>query len=265
MQDVQGVESCGAASAGVASAGVEITADTSFYTRMENTLTPVPDMTVPKEWGVVGQEEIELLGVTKADFRCLLLKVLTPSLACTAAVVLYMPHPKLAWDLQFARFVMLWAFFMEMVRGWLHFLFPYSSHCVVSGMADTCKCRHHPMSLAILAVVTHQFGAANLILGFLYGILLVCLKFQHYADDLKVFALAMAATTIVRFVQAANSMGPASLRFFRAALPLGFLQGKSVDDRKKAPPGKTMQEVQIVIQLAGMAATACAWMQAPAE
>merc|ERR1712023_302046 len=108
----------------------------------------------------------------------------------------------------------------------------------------TVNVRHNKAALALTATVTHQFGAANLLLGCMYA---VPLLFPDPRCASLIYALAV--TLLVRVVQNYQSRYAAT-RFFRAALPKWLLNG-DVDSRKKAPPGKTIQDIQVVVQMVG--------------
>merc|ERR1719291_649036 len=94
-----------------------------------------------------------------------------------------------------------------------------------------------------MAILTHQFGAANLLLGALYGMLLL---FPDPAHRDLVYALSV--TFVVRAIQAYQTR---CRLFFVPALPR-WLQDGDGETRKKAPPGKTAQDVQVLLQLVGL-------------
>eukprot|EP00419_Tripos_fusus_P029618 CAMPEP_0172700962 /NCGR_PEP_ID=MMETSP1074-20121228/31287_1 /TAXON_ID=2916 /ORGANISM="Ceratium fusus, Strain PA161109" /LENGTH=161 /DNA_ID=CAMNT_0013522433 /DNA_START=26 /DNA_END=508 /DNA_ORIENTATION=- len=145
------------------------------------------------EWGV---SDVEGLGQSPREFKVLAAKVLSAALVATALLCLAMPGVEGSWCLFGAKAALFFAFFSEFVRGFLHFFWPYSSHLVFSGMADNINARHHRAELALIAMITHQFGAANLLLGSMYA---EPLLFPNPHNSSLVFALGI--TLAVRVVQ----------------------------------------------------------------
>eukprot|EP00927_Polykrikos_kofoidii_P054670 TRINITY_DN49059_c0_g1_i1.p1 TRINITY_DN49059_c0_g1~~TRINITY_DN49059_c0_g1_i1.p1 ORF type:complete len:227 (-),score=32.54 TRINITY_DN49059_c0_g1_i1:63-743(-) len=217
---------------------------------------PLVQLFQPTEWGVT---DVEMLGRREqlgrlSEFQCLTIKCLSLTVLTCAVVFAFSPAnpPSSSWCLYGAMATLGFAMVLEFVRGYLHFLFPYSSHLICSGMADIVDIRDKDAPLALVATVTHQFGAANLLLGAMYAAVFL---FPDPAHHSLVFALSI--TFVVRVIQA-NQMQCGAINFFRPALPRWLSQGDT-ETRKKAPPGKTAQDVQVFVQLAGlcMAVAAC--------
>eukprot|EP00929_Paragymnodinium_shiwhaense_P052991 TRINITY_DN26532_c0_g3_i1.p1 TRINITY_DN26532_c0_g3~~TRINITY_DN26532_c0_g3_i1.p1 ORF type:complete len:222 (-),score=39.87 TRINITY_DN26532_c0_g3_i1:296-961(-) len=217
---------------------------------MAQQTAPMLDLFEAKEWNVT---EVDTLGTRSAnEAKKLGAKLVTLSLLTTGLVCAFMPRPlDGSVCLLVAKVVLIFALFMEFVRGYLHFFWPYSSHLTVSGMADNVNIRHNEAALGLVAQVTHQFGAANLLLGCMYA---PPLLFPDPHNASLVYALAV--TLVVRIVQAYQRSCKATT-FFQAALPK-WLAGGDLATRQKAPPGKSLQDLQILVQLIGMAAAVAA-------
>jgi len=222
----------------------------------EDLLQPLEweDLLQPLEWGVT---DVETLGKRDpSEFNRLAFgKVLPLTVLTTSVLFVFTPSAPPGSSRYFwgARAVVCFALLMELVRGYLHFFFPYSSHLVFSGLADTCRLRpatsgepnlHRVLGLALTAMVTHQFGAANLVLGFMYA---APLLFPDPTYGQLVYTLVV--TFIVRVIQ---SLQTQTCPFFVPAFPK-WLRETDAGSRKKAPPGKTFQDVQILLQIAGLA------------
>mmetsp|Transcript_30211 Transcript_30211/g.83094 ORF Transcript_30211/g.83094 Transcript_30211/m.83094 type:complete len:231 (-) Transcript_30211:183-875(-) len=218
----------------------------------------IEDLLEPCELGTVGIDEVARLGRRyDGEAKWLGSKVFVLTALTCMAVYFATPGVRRSpWYFYGARATVAVALCLEFFRGYLHFMFPYSSHLVFSGMADNVGVRSNPAALGFVAIVTHQFGAANLLLGAMYAV-----PFLYPDPYHRLLLYTCSVTCAVRAIQN-YQQHCGCFRFFRAALPK-WLTGGDAETRKKAPPGKTVQDIQAITQVLGLFMATAAWWWAP--
>lgn len=127
--------------------------------------------------------------------------------------------------------------FLEFQRGSLHFLYPIRSHTQVSKITDTYNLNGDSDEAKPLFLVTYQFGAANLILGFMYMVILM-----FCSQNLNALKSTLIFTFVIRLMQQING-------YFRLWASDVF---EAPNNNPITAPGKYVQAVQLLIIVIGL-------------
>lgn len=125
---------------------------------------------------------------------------------------------------------------LEFIRGNLHFFFPKKSHTEVSKITDTFGLDEDDVKSNPLYLVTLQFGAANLLLGFMYMIILII-----NAYNVNMIKIVFIITFFVRILQEGNRL----LKFWASDI-YNIPEDSSVE-----APGKDFQIIQSIVLIIG--------------
>ncbi len=134
-----------------------------------------------------------------------------------------------------AIIVVIISMILEFIRGSLHFFYPIKSHTEVSKIVETYNIdmsKPNPLFL-----VTFQYGAANLLLGFMY---MSTLLFS--SEKINAIKFVLVTTMMVRTLQILNT---------KFKIWDGQIFDLPEDSEIKAP-GKVLQSLQLPLMFVGL-------------
>lgn len=126
---------------------------------------------------------------------------------------------------------------LEFERGSLHFFNPIKSHTEVSKITNTYNLDGKSYQAKPLFLVTYQFGAANLILGFMYMVILM-----FCSQDVNALKHTLVFTFVIRLMQFVNR----NLRLWSSDM------FEAPNNNSITAPGKYVQTAQLPIILIGL-------------